>query len=171
VSTVSLNSIPEFRAPQATSQLNSCVVVDLPVSVSGHDLAGVAFVDCCRTIAIAANGAIVIVNRTLGTEQEVFLRHKDQEVMAHVVGHSGAGNYGFCCAAPDPGFWGDILVEPLTETDPLLITNCDQFGQAIMPKTPPKSEERRGERRRSPRMIIRQAKAVYRILSYWSGGG
>jgi hypothetical protein len=101
------------------------VVVDLPVSISGHDLAGVAFVDNCRTIAVAANGAIVTVNRTLGTEQEVFLRYKDQEVVAHIGGHAGAGNYGLCFAVSDPGFWGNVLVEPLTETDPLLITNCE----------------------------------------------
>jgi hypothetical protein len=101
----------------------------------------------------------------LGTEQEVFLRYKDQEVVAHIGGHAGAGNYGLCFAVSDPGFWGNVLVEPLTETDPLLITNCEQFGHAIVPEIPPKSEERRGERRRSPRIIIRQAKACVESLA------
>lgn len=73
VSTAPLDRVPEFHTRPATKDLICCKVVEVPVSVSGHDLAGVAFVDSSKAIAVAHNGAIITVGRTLVTEQEVVL--------------------------------------------------------------------------------------------------
>jgi hypothetical protein len=148
--------------------------MQLPVTISGHDLNGLAFVDQCSTTAIAPNGAIVMIARNLAGEQELFIRHGSRELLARVTGHSGTGNYGLFFVAPDPQFWGAALspsglehgdfpehemVDPPTAIDPLLIPNCAQFDEPI----PEKPAVRTGERRRSARITLRQAKVCIEL--------
>jgi hypothetical protein len=159
MATAPLESPPKLRVRPLDQELTSCKVVEVHVTVSGQDLSGEAFVDQCKTIAVAHNGGIVTINRTLGIEQEVFLRHGDQELVSRVTGHSGLGNYGLCFSRPDPEFWGDILAPPPPGTDPLLVANFEQFGQAMTAEVKREPNKPLGERRRTPRISMRQAKA------------
>ena len=112
MSTAALNNIQKFPARPDPQTLTSCQVVQVTVTISGQDVSGIAFVDQCNTIAIADKGVIVMIGHPLAVEQEVFIRHGDREVLAHVIGHSGVGNYGLQFISANPGFWGEFVVCP-----------------------------------------------------------
>ncbi len=145
--------------------LTFCQLLETIVSIAGDDLSGESFVDECTTIAVAHDGLIVRIARSLALEQEVFVRLMNREMLARVMSYSRDGTYGLSFDAPQPGFWGQLLEEPeegpLDEPepdiapDPLLVSQTEQFEQT--PK--PKPTERHAERRRSPRISMRQAKA------------
>jgi PilZ domain len=159
VSTAPLERSPHFPPRPAGQELTACKVVEVQVAVTGEDVMGKAFVDTCNTVAVARNGAIVVVSRSLASEIEVFVRYGTRELLARVVGRAG-GNYGLLFTAPDPDFWGTLLETPIAEVDPLLITNHEQFATSL-PQTVPASQPARqtGERRRSKRVSMRQSKA------------
>ena len=175
MSLAGIEGATEFPAGPPPTGLVSCEVMQLPVTVSGQDLKGIAFVDNCKTVAIAHNGAIVTIERTLGADQELFLRYETRERLARVISHSEASNYGLCFTKNDPQFWGtavtscdgiaqdgplnDFNNDPPTGTDPLLVPNYEEFENSM----PVKSAVRTTERRRSPRIALRQAKACVEV--------
>ena len=145
--------------------LTFCQLLETTVSIAGDDLSGESFVDECTTIAVAHDGLIVRIARSLALEQEVFVGLMNREMLARVMSYSRDGTYGLSFDAPQPGFWGSLIglpdegpldrPEPPIVPDPLLVTDGEQF----VPVSQPKPAERGAERRRSPRVTMRQAKA------------
>jgi hypothetical protein len=167
VSTASIQPAdPVFPVRHA---LTFCQLLETTVSIAGHDLSGEAFVDECTTIAIAHDGLIVRIARALALEQEVFVRVQNREMLALVMSYSREGTYGLSFDTPRPAFWGNLIdqpgegpldtPEPGIASDPLLVVNGEQFEQVLPPKPPPRG----AERRRSPRIPMRQAKACIEL--------
>ena len=162
----------ESAARPLVSELVAGQVARLAVTVSGHDLKGVAFVDDCSTSEIGPNGAVVTLARALGVDQELFLKYGSRERLVRVVGHSG-NDYELCFAVSEPQFWGTALKcddfsegplddfnnDPPTGTDPLLVPNYEEFVESMTRKP----VARTAERRRSPRITMRQAKACIEV--------
>jgi hypothetical protein len=94
--------------PVPTS-LVSTEAKQVPVTVSGQDLSGIAFVDNCNTIAIARNGAVVPLVRALGADQELYIRYGARERLVRVIRHSEPGIYELCFLKSEPQFWGSAL--------------------------------------------------------------
>jgi hypothetical protein len=160
----------EFPVRPVGPGLVSRQLVDLSVTISGQDLHGIAFAEECHTRAIAENGVVVITSRSLAADQEVFIQHDSRGRLARVIGQCNGDNYELCFTENDPSFWDisstrdnvanellpdDPTTDPPTATDPLLVANYDEFSDSMPPKPPPRTSERR----RTPRITLRQAKA------------
>ena len=76
VSTASVQRAdPSFPVRHA---LTFCQLLETTVSIAGDDLSGESFVDECNTIAVAHDGLIVRIARSLALEQEIFVRRKNR---------------------------------------------------------------------------------------------
>src|SRR4051812_20406770 len=170
LSVARLESASEFPDRPVPAGLVSCRIMQLTVTISGRDVHGIAFAEKCDTSAIAENGAVVSTSRSLAANQEVFIQHGSRERLARVIGECDGGNYELCFTESDPSFWEDCsdrdnttnellpdapTTDPPTATDPLLVANYDEFSESM----PPKPAVRTAERRRTPRITLRQAKA------------
>lgn len=164
---MSTASVQHANSPihAARSALTFCQILETIVSIAGDELSGASFVDECTTIAIAHDGLIVRIPRSLALDQEVFVRRGNHEILARVMSYSRDGTYGLSFDIPHPGFWGELIDQPgegpidVPESniapDPLLVSQFEQFEHAAAPKP----AEKLAERRRSPRITMRQAKA------------
>lgn len=164
---VSSVSVQPARSPIPPPRhaLTFCQILEATVTIAGDDLSGISFADQCATIAVAHDGLIVRINRSLALDQEVFVRLGNREVVARVMSYSRDVTYGLCFDGPQPAFWGELIEHadegpldappPNIAPDPLLVSQFEEFKPAL----PPKPAEPRSERRRSPRIAMRKAKA------------
>lgn len=163
---MSTASVQHANSPihAARCALTFCQILETIVSIAGDELSGASFVDECTTIAIAHDGLIVRIPRSLALDQEVFVRRGNHEILARVMSYSRDGTYGLSFDSPEPRFWSQAteepdegpldVPEPAVAPDPLLVPSYAQFEESMTPKPEPRG----AERRRSPRITMRQAK-------------
>ncbi len=89
------------------------VSLSLPIVVSGTDIAGGHdFVENARTLLVSRSGATIVLTRTLGPEQTIFIKcgATQKEAEARVVGQLGiqldCHIYGVAVLDPSVELWG-----------------------------------------------------------------
>ncbi len=91
---------------------NERVSLQVPIQVSGTDVAGRLFVEQTRTLAIGRYGAKIVLKRTLAPDQELSIRcvKTGKEADALVLGQAGRGpegyHYGVTFVNPEVNIWG-----------------------------------------------------------------
>src|SRR5512135_3540602 len=108
----------EKSGPQAISRAgkrrrSDRVSLSLPIVVSGTDIAGGHdFVENARTLLVSRSGATIVLTRTLGPEQTIFIKcgATQKEAEARVVGQLGiqldCHIYGVAVLDPSVELWG-----------------------------------------------------------------
>jgi len=108
----------EKNGPQTTLRAgrrrrSDRVSLSLPIVVSGTDIAGGHdFVENARTLLVSRSGATIVLTRTLGPEQTIFIKcgATQKEAEARVVGQLGiqldCHIYGVAVLDPGVELWG-----------------------------------------------------------------
>ena len=116
------------------------VVIAIPVTLSGTDLAGVLFTETCHTEMVSLHGASIVLARRVSSEHPVSLRRRgsDAAVQARILGQldirSGCHVYGISFTEDASDFWG-ITFPSIPETSDSLartLLKCSTCGKKVV---------------------------------------
>lgn len=108
--------------PPQRARSTDRVTINIQITIFGADVDGRAFSEEAQTLEVSRNGALILSNRNLTSQEEILIRRErtGKEAPAQIVGQVRKGSdglvYGVTLLDPNINLW-DINFVPLTDAE------------------------------------------------------